>query len=118
MNILILLILLAGNPDSICAERGHIQSGIVSQTLMCPIIWNIDYEDSTVQYYYNPNYRSFQCSRCGKEITEPVMIDTMRTVIWRRGTLVHLKNKPIKPKTIIECPKPKTILQYPIYEEE
>ena len=76
--------------DSICAERGHISGMVVSQTLMCPITWIVDYEDSTIQYYYNSNYRSYRCTRCGEEITEPVMTDTIRTVIWRRHSVYRL----------------------------
>ena len=92
MNLLILFILLASDfvwhedmpKDSVCMERGHIKSGVVSRTLMCDRTWIVDYEDSTVQYYYNSNYDTYRCSRCGKTFTEPVMTDTIRTVIWRR----------------------------------
>ncbi len=68
--------------DSICIERGHVISGIFSETLMyCPP-YIIDTDSITIQVYPSCNWRTYKCARCKKQITERE--PERRIVIWRK----------------------------------
>lgn len=68
----------------ICQERGHISSGSGMVTLAYYFPKYTDYEDSTVMTYHDMNHMTYTCERCGKTISEPVMKEPIRQVIWRK----------------------------------
>ena len=69
--------------DQICAERGHIIT-YQSVTLGYYSPRTVDLPNKTIKIWYDQNTYSGRCSRCGKNITAPVMAKPDTIVIWRR----------------------------------
>lgn len=68
--------------DSLCIERGHINPGSWKETLMyCPP-YIIDTDSTTVLVYPACNFRSYDCRRCGRAISE--LEPEQRIVTWRK----------------------------------
>lgn len=66
----------------LCKERGHVNSGVCTSTLMyCPpYLEETEYE--SVMVYPACNIITYTCSRCGQQIKEREK--EHRVVIWRR----------------------------------
>jgi hypothetical protein len=82
MLTLILLLILGGNPDSVCAERGHIKIPIEHYCVELEY-GHIDYEDSTVVWMWQGDYMLYECQRCHSQF-KVYDYDTIKTTIWRR----------------------------------
>lgn len=68
--------------NKMCAERGHVSSGVIMSTAMyCPP-YTIDTDSTTIQVYPACNWISFTCKRCGKSVSEREQ--ERRVVIWRK----------------------------------
>ena len=60
-------------PELVCAERGHVASGVSSVTLMGWSPRLVDTDSGSMLIIYDPNIRTLHCMRCGEEWKEPVM---------------------------------------------
>jgi hypothetical protein len=69
--------------NAICKERGHLllQYGVTA--MYCPPEV-IELENKTIMIYFDRNQKHGYCSRCGKEIYEPVQAKPDTVVIWER----------------------------------
>jgi hypothetical protein len=68
--------------QDLCAERGHVQSGMVSVTGMyCPP-YLIETDSTTVKVYPSCNEYKYVCLRCDQLVIESE--PERREVIWRK----------------------------------
>lgn len=75
----------AQNVDSlICAERGHVFSGISSSTLMYFSPQLVDLPDKTIKIYWNHNIITKVCERCGAVVKEPAQEKPDTVIVWRK----------------------------------
>jgi hypothetical protein len=69
--------------DSVCAVRGHIESGLSGVTLLwCPP-YTVDLPDRTLKIYWDRNTRSWSCARCKRGFSTPVQEKPDTVIIWR-----------------------------------
>lgn len=76
--------LIVAHADSICAVRGHVSTGICTETLMCSGSYIVDLPDRTLLITENPNSAYCTCARCGESFkVRGDRADT--TIVWRQA---------------------------------
>lgn len=86
-----------GNRNLVCKERGHIQGGMITSTLMyCPPYYE-ENDTQTVLVYPACNYISYTCQRCGANISEREKEE--RIIIWEKGK--DLTRPELKKQTVL-----------------
>lgn len=75
---------------TVCEERGHIPGMTGFSTMMSGVPRYVDLEDCTLEIFYDPNYTTYTCQRCGDLFSVPNMTEPCTTVVWHTSEVADI----------------------------